>query len=236
MERIINFTYNQIDYKVYENSDLSLNWSIQEIVDNDEYLLTNFQSNDKSVFIDIGANNGIATLILAKQNPNSVIYSFEPDPKLFNILVKNVELNELQNIKLSNKGVSNETKLHNLYLHPHFSGGNTTCTTSDDLKLFFGQDINVVQIECISFDDIIKNNNIENVKLLKIDCEGAEYEILYNSKLFKNGYVANMVGEFHNLGYNTQSKNDIEELVKYSKQYVNGLFKITEYTYGSMPL
>ena len=72
-----------------------------------------------------------------------------------------------------------------------------------------------------------RSNNIEKIKLLKIDCDGAEYEILYDSVFFKSGNVENMVGEFHNLPYNITVKSNITELLDYCKPLVSGLFKIT---------
>ena len=68
------------------------------------------------------------------------------------------------------------------------------------------------------------------IELLKIDCEGAEFEILYNSDFFQKNIVKNMVGEFHNLCYNTTVKNTSQELINYCKLYVKGILKITELT------
>jgi len=223
------FEYNGNNYSIFNNSnDASTYGCILEIVNRNEYCLENFQSRDKLVFIDIGANCGVATIILAKQNPNSTIYSFEPDPNVFKYLEKNVSLNGLQNVKLYNKAVAKEeTKNITLFLHPEYSGGNTTCSSIEGSKTFFNKDLVRCEVECISLDEIIQNNNIEKIQLLKIDCEGAEYEILYGSKYFKQSIVENMVGEFHNLRYNTHVKSNTTDLLNYCKPYIKGLFKIT---------
>jgi FkbM family methyltransferase len=202
---------------------------INEIVNNDEYKLSLFCSMNYESFIDIGSNCGVVTIILAKQNPNSVIYSIEPDPELFKILLMNVQLNNLTNVKLFNKACTNNIdKKTTLFKTPGFTGGNTICSENKNISNFYNvESVESVEVECISLDNFIDDNNIKNIKLLKIDCEGAEYDILYESKYFKLGIVENMVGEFHDLQYNIKSKNDINELINYSKQYVDGIFKIT---------
>lgn len=224
-----SFVYNEIMYFYLENSnDPSTYGCIHEIIVRDDYELSKFKSDDENTFIDIGANCGIATLILGKQNPRSIVYSFEPDPKLFKVLEKNVLLNRLTNVRLFNKAVAKEgIDYLDLFLHPEYTGGNTTCASKESSELFFNKNLESVKVECISLDQIIKVNNIQNVKLLKIDCEGAEYEILYGSNLFKTNIVENMVGEFHNLSYNDKVKSDTTELLNYCRPFVNGVFKIT---------
>ncbi len=55
------------------------------------YVLHNFVDNINKCFIDIGANCGVATIILAKQKPLSIMYSFHPDKELFKILLNNIK-------------------------------------------------------------------------------------------------------------------------------------------------
>lgn len=52
-------------------------------------------------------------------------------------------------------------------------------------------------VESITINDIIKNNNIDKIKLLKIDCEGSEYEILNNADKNILNKVEYLFGEFH---------------------------------------
>jgi FkbM family methyltransferase len=219
------FTYNSQSYTVLLNSsDPSTNGCIQEIVKRNEYRLEQFATIENGTFIDIGANCGIATIILAKQNPNSLVYSFEPDPSVFKVLEENVKLNNLSNVILFNKAMCRkETKTIELCLHPSYSGGNTTCA---DKAVFTNNTI----VECVSFDEIIETYKISKIDLLKIDCEGAEYEILYESERFKERIVKAIVGEFHNLSYNTKITNynyNANNLVEYCKLYVDKLLPIT---------
>jgi len=223
--------FNNNSYNVCINTnDGSGDGCIREIFTNNEYLLHNFV-NLKSHIIDIGANCGMATIILAKQNPESKIYAFEPHYPTFLLLQENVELNKLTNVHLFNMAVSDSSnKKLTLYNHPDFSGGNTTCSNSEVFANHFRRPFETVEVDCISLDEIIEKYNIDNVHLLKIDCEGAEYEILYNSQFFKNKMIKNIVGEFHNLRYNITPEKNNYKLLEYCNQYVDGIKKITMLT------
>jgi FkbM family methyltransferase len=223
--------FNNREYRVcIDSDDPSGEGCINEIFYHNEYVLDQFV-NLKSHIIDIGANCGMATIILAKQNPESIIYSFEPHYPTFLLLKENVELNNLTNVKMLNMAVSDSSnKKLVLFNHPDFSGGNTTCSTREAFSSHFRRSVNTTEIDCISLDDIINLNNIENVHLLKIDCEGAEYEILRNSQHFINKRIKNLVGEFHNLRYNVNAENNNQKLLEYCNQFVDGIKKVTMLT------
>ena len=219
------FTYNLQLYTVLQNiSDPSTEGCIKEIIHRNEYRLEQFINIESGTFIDIGANCGIATIILAKQNPTSVVYSFEPDINVFKVLEENIKLNNLSNVILFNKAMCRkETKTIELCLHPNYSGGNTTCAE----KTVFGK--NTI-VECVSFDEIIDTYKIAKIDLLKIDCEGAEYEILYESDYLKKRIVKAIVGEFHNLSYNKKITNinyNANNLIEYCKLYIDKILPIT---------
>jgi FkbM family methyltransferase len=225
---IIEFTYNNLIYNfAYNPLDTSEICCVGEIVSNNDYILDKFTNNNNKHFIDIGANCGVATIILAKQNPLSTIYSYEPDKNLFNILLKNIELNNLKNVKPFNIAISKSgvDKLL-LTLHPNYSGGNTTYSDIDTMKSFFNQEIYSYYVDCLSLDEIIIQNNINEVELLKIDCEGAEYDILYSSVSLKNNIIKSMIGEFHNLKYN-KIENTGEQLILYCKDFISNIFKVS---------
>jgi FkbM family methyltransferase len=230
-----SFVYNNNNYYFeYDELDVSEVECIHEIVDRNEYRLDLFTSLVGQHIVDIGANCGVATIILAKQNPQSTVYSFEPDPKLFNILSNNIKLNNLDNVKAFNQAVSdNETQKLTLLTHPDYSGGNTTYSDLNFFKTHFNNSHNVheIEVECTSIDRLVNEYSMDSVSVLKIDCEGAEYDILYKSESFKKGSIKNLVGEFHNLRWNSHITSKAEDLIKYCEPLVSGFFKVSVLTY-----
>ena len=87
-----------------KRNDLIWNLDLNEAIDLSIYLSGRFEpsifftikslaENDKYDYIDIGANNGVHTLYLAKEFINSKIYAIEPTNYSFSKLLKNIDLN-----------------------------------------------------------------------------------------------------------------------------------------------
>lgn len=213
----------------YNPYDLTGEGSVREIIYENQYHLDLFHNLKGEVFVDIGTAVGVAAVILGKLNPESTVLCFEPYPPSYETIKKNVELNGLTNVVVYNLAVSNASDtILKLNVCPHMSGANSTQTYIDTFKQYYGVD-NIVEVNSISFDDIIRNHGITSIKLLKIDCEGAEFDIIYSSELFKTGIVKNMVGEFHDLRYNN-ALNKSHELIQYCKQYVPELVEMSVLT------
>jgi len=207
--------------------------SILEIVTRNDYKLDKFAGQKNKIFIDIGANLGIATIIMAKLNPESIVYSFEPIKNVYDMLVNNININSLTNVKTFNMGVSDrKTKSLKLSVLNNMSGASSTYANENLFKnkwseLFENRanyQFNIV--DCVSLDEFITTNGITEIELLKIDCEGAEFDIIYDSELFKERIIKNLVGEFHNLCYNN-ALNKSQELIEYCKKYIDGIVKVS---------
>ena len=212
------FVYNDNNYNYYYNSgDSSGRGCLTEIVYNNEYNLDKFK-NIKGTIIDIGGNSGVATIILAKQNPDSKIYSYEPDHNLYLNIIKNVQINNLNNVYVFNIAVSDKNGVCQLSKFPSMTGANTIYANNKFIDYTRNTVINNT-IKTISLDTLINEHKIKSIDLLKIDCEGAEYNIIYGSNLFKKNIVKNMVGEFHDLKY-TDTLNNSDDLIKYCKLYI----------------
>lgn len=54
-----------------------------------------------------------------------------------------------------------------------------------------------ITVPCISFTDIIQQNNFTNVDLLKLDCEGCEYDKIYNTEKGLIKKIKMMIAEVH---------------------------------------
>ncbi|MET4083607.1 FkbM family methyltransferase [Pedobacter sp. UYP30] len=120
----------------------------------------------KDVFFDVGANVGAYTL-LASGICKSKSISFEPVPSTFDILLKNIELNNLQNlVKLENKGVGKEHGL--LKFSSDEDTTNHIIAENEDHHHF-------IQVPIVSLNDYFPN---VKPALIKIDVEGFETEVL----------------------------------------------------------
>ena len=69
---------------------------------------------------------------------------------------------------------------------------------------------NSVNVDCVNLQSIIETNNIERCDLLKIDTEGAEYDILYSTEKHVFDKIFNISIEYHN-----DNKNNGDQLASY---------------------
>lgn len=223
----INFQYDEHNFNLVINAyDTSGRGAILEIITRNDYKLNNYKNQKGKIFVDIGANLGIATIIMAKLNPESLVYAFEPCSKVFDLLIENIRINNLKNVIVFNKAVTKKgISVLKLSINNTMTGASSTYA---DSKFFEEYKNNSFEnVNCVSFDEFIKENNISKIHLLKIDCEGAEYDIIYDSEYFKNSVVENITGEFHDLYYNNVQSNNGAELIEYCKKYVNGSLNIS---------
>lgn len=121
--------------------------------------------------IDIGANIGCISLVAARRGAN--VLSFEPATDNFQTLEHNIRVNGYNNkVRCINLGVGEpgETKL---YIHPKNSGATSSKFVNNGM---IESDFEMVNF--ITIKDVFKNYNVEHCDLLKLDCEGSEYEII----------------------------------------------------------
>jgi len=133
---------------------------------NDFNMVMNLIDEGDSIF-DIGANVGWYSLNIAKAIKNTKVLAFEPIPKTFDYLKTNVEMNQLNNIKIFNFGFSNEEKEIEFYFYKEGSGNASLANLSN---------VNTTEkVKCIvqRIDTFMVMNNY-SIDFIKCDVEGAE--------------------------------------------------------------
>lgn len=148
--------------------------------------------NQKTI-VDIGANKGLFSVFFGSQlKKNSVkIYSYEPHPNTFKILQNNIRLNNLtDHIFPFQKTVSESSVATKSFF---------IARDSFDYSMFneYSSDQEIT-IENTTLRGIIDENEITQIDLLKMNCEGAEYGILMELPLEYLGKIKEIRMEYHN--------------------------------------
>jgi len=132
--------------------------------------------------LDCGANIGLSVIYLKKICPTATITAFEPDPNNFELLKKNIASHDLQNIVLKNEAVWKENEML------RFESEGTMSS-----KIVFDHGAGAKKLtKAIR----LKNYLTRKVDFLKMDIEGAEYEVLCDIG-DSLSFVTNLFVEYH---------------------------------------
>ena len=167
-------------------------WILKETCLDGEYdrILPNREGN--GVLLDIGAGIGDFSIRFSNRFPGWRILAYEPLAESFDLLEKNVGLNRIEAIECVKAAVSSQSGSCFLYAGPW---GPVSATTLRPGEVDTRHPTETV--DCIGLDEIVAGIEPNKEVLLKIDCEGAEFEILLNAAPETLGRIAAVALEFH---------------------------------------
>jgi FkbM family methyltransferase len=157
---------------------------LYEVFANHEYDFYPIKNGE--IIIDIGAHIGAFTCLAASKGAN--VYSFEPVEDNYILLEENLKQNSLVSHTVKKAIFSYTGDLH-LNINKENSGGHSIFET--------GSKNQEISVQTTTLSDFMKQEKIEHIDLLKIDCEGSEYEILPTLPLEK---IDKIMMEFHYFG------------------------------------
>ncbi len=194
---------------------------LREVLISDCYGLAEIKPD--SVIIDIGAHIGGFSVHAGKIATRGKIYAYEPFWSSYQLLKENIKLNNLKNVIASELAVNNQNGFIDLYINPiNFAENSLNKKFSESIKVY-----------STTLEDVFFYNKINKCDLLKIDCEGSEYNILYSSGKILNR-INQIIVEYHiPKHFNIDKNNSPLKLLNYLKLYgFKIIIKKTNYYQG----
>jgi FkbM family methyltransferase len=176
------------------------------------------------VVVDIGANCGFFTILAATLvGPSGHVVAIEPSPACLTRLRTNLALNELTNVAVVDRVATERSGEAQFYLNSDSSGGNALWNPGDHpVNPKSRENPVVISVPATTVDDELRQRGVATPKLIKIDTEGAEQQVLQGAM----GHLANcripfIVAELHEfalakLGNSQQSLRGLMERLGYS--------------------
>ena len=183
------FKYGKLNIKY--SDPLSLFYELNDIFLNNIYRFESKKENPK--IIDAGGCIGVSTLYFKALYPKSIIYTFEPDLKIFNILKENIRKNAIKDVKLINAGLGEKNE--ELFFYPDNSDGGTFIPQKK---------INPIKKDVVRLSDYIT----EEIDLLKMNIEGYE-GIVFKEIEPKLEMIREIILEYHAFDELKQTLGDI---------------------------
>jgi FkbM family methyltransferase len=171
-----------------------------------KFKFKNFTRNP--VILDIGANVGYFSMYILSKYPLAKLIAFEPVPSNLSLLEYHKMINKLS-FKIDTRAVMGTKKNVAISFNKNSKYSVSASVLERDTANF------TINVTAMSIPDIFTENNIDHCELLKIDCEGAEYNILFNCPPEYLKKISNMVIEVHN--WIPETEGSISKLTGYLK-------------------
>jgi len=189
---------------------------LRHAIEREDYTKKEFALRATDTVIDIGANIGAFAVYAAKQASRGRVLAFEPASDNYELLARNAALNRLSNLTPVRAAVAGQTGSLTLY---RASGSGAHSTMAGHLSVTTGTE----SVEALSLDDVFRRYRIDRCDLLKLNCEGAEFEILYSAPDAVLARIDRIAMEYHA----TESKRQkADALVDYLGRHG---FEVIEY-------
>lgn len=152
--------------------------------------LRNVRAQHRPVVVDIGGYIGDFSLYAAKYLDATVIV-YEPVPENYELLAENSRLNPWADLRIWNRAVAATAEVAiNLE-----RDGNDLHASS----YLYNRTNEKIVVPASRLDDVFAENDVERIDLLKIDCEGGEYDILATARDETFDRIENIVLEYHGI-------------------------------------
>jgi FkbM family methyltransferase len=173
-------------------------WTVKETFLDKFYTRYGTEIQPGWTVVDVGAGVGDFS-IYAALTPKTRVLGYEPHPQSFLLFKLHLVENNIENVSPYNLALSAK------------SGTIALDTSGDDPLQFPGLPIQTtptdsIQIQSTTLLDVLRDNQLKTIDLLKLDCEGAEYDILLTAAPETLARVKRIVMETHNTDAHTAAE------------------------------
>jgi len=223
-DTIVQLRGSELKFKVRGKMDV---WSLKETLLDRFYERLGFAVQDGWTIVDIGGGIGDYTIFAAHGHNLARVTAFEPFPESYRLLQENLVLNQIRNVQLSAQAIgSREGRLQFAAGQVDPLSRQTTLASAESA----GESLSV---DAIRLESVLALPNIGRIDLLKLDCEGAEYDILLNSPAAVLEKIDRIVMEYHDgvtpfnhldlANYLTEHGYQVESWENYAHAYIGYL-------------
>jgi FkbM family methyltransferase len=164
----------------------------------------------EGVFIDVGANIGCHSLHIASRYPGVRCHGFEPHPEIFRQLTRNAQLSSLENLTLHRFALGRTSKQGSFYAQDmgSYNRGLSSAAQQEDLHGNFQE--TVIRFEPL--DDVLSDEDRAAVRLIKIDTQGGERDVLLGAAEVIEKACPTIIFEFESR-YHADPEQEMREIM-----------------------
>lgn len=171
--------------------------------------------------MDVGANIGCFAVRAARAvGPTGKVIAIEPEIETFRQLERNISLNNLTNVVTKQVAMAKKRGTATLHL-----ASNAVYTSLFQEIADRSTSKDVQEVATITLDDILEEYGWDRCQLLKLDCEGAEHEIIGNMTAETASKIDRIALEIHQMaGVTTDNLIDKLKSFGFSAKNQNNIY------------
>lgn len=166
--------------------------SVSRVIVDRDYARPEHRILADDTIIDIGGNIGCFSLVAARAAVGGRVLVFEPDRDNFELLTRNVSLNGLTNVTAARQAVGAEPGVLRLFKAREGQLHTTVASRVGEAGEF-------EEVPTVTLRQIMDRHHVSRC-FLKMNCEGAEYSILYNTPPEYLRRIDRIALEYHQVG------------------------------------
>lgn len=197
---------NGCKFKVRNLMDV---WIVKETCLDRDYESNSVQIQNGWTVVDVGAGIGDFAIFVAHGHPKSKIFAFEPFKESYMLMKENITLNSVKNVVSFPMAIGINSEEMTLVTTGEAVQHTTINSVTPDENAF------TVKVQGVSLHDAFQLAGITNCDLLKIDCEGCEFDILLNADEAILQRIGHISLEYHD-GFTQFSHIDLVKYLKYN--------------------
>lgn len=175
-------------------------WAIKETCLDDHYRAAGLAPRPGDVVIDIGGGLGDFALMVGRRHPQARVLAFEPFPESAALFRRNQALNQVANVTLFEQAVAGADGELSLNISAPASVQHSTARAPAEGA--------TIAVATRSLAAVFAEHAVERCAMLKLDCEGAEFEILLGLDAAALARVERIALEYHD-GVTAYSHRDL---------------------------
>ncbi len=164
-------------------------WVLKEACIDYQYERASVALQDGWNIVDVGAGLGDFALSVARAHPHSTVYAYEPFPESFELLLENRQQNQIENVKAYPHAIAAQTGSLQLRAVSAEAVQQSTVATIDTPS--------AIDVPSMTLDQAFDELGLSRCDYLKMDCEGAEYGIFFNTSLTTLDKIDRICLEYH---------------------------------------
>lgn len=164
-------------------------WVLKETILDRTYERVGTTLQPNWTVVDIGAALGDFAVWASRQVVQGKVIAVEPFPQSVELLYQNLRLNLIYNCRVVKAAIAGQNGRTTLHLVTGEAVQHSTAMGQENSEQ--------IEVETMTLSTLFKQNQVVFCDLLKLDCEGAEYDILFNTDELTLSRITRICMEVH---------------------------------------